>query len=251
MAVQAIADLNKAIQLNPSLVEAYNNRGAVYINNGDYDQALEDLNKAIQLDPNFAVAYYNRGVSYKNKGKYDQANADFAKEKELKNWNVKIENLINQLRILASQPLINQSTFNNFEVVYNQLMSMPQARNLPEQIIQEVNRYHEKMIDRKRFSDLSAKAMSATVATSFLQPQLGKEDIKLVGAWCEPQQNDLDSKSVIKAWGREKLTLGRLLSARSAEKVAADFYRNYGKKVKDIAITQINEIENRIGEITI
>ena len=114
-----------------------------------------------------------------------------------------------------------------------------QQQKLPERTLRGIN--SQKLIDRKRFSDLSAKAMNPNVATSFLQPQLNGDDIKLVGAWCEPQQNNLDRTSIIKAQGKEKWEFGRLLSARAAEKVAMDFYRHYGKKVKDISITQIDE----------
>ena len=245
---KAIADLNQATQLNPKLVEVYNNRGAIYINRGNYGEAIEDLNKAIQLDPNFAVAYYNRGIAYANKGDDNRANADFTKEKELKNWNVKIENLINQLRNLASQPSIDQSALNTCESTYSRLMKMHQTLELSEQIIQEIDGYRQKfmderqkLIDRERFSNLSAKAMNPNVATSFPQPQLDENDIKLVGKWCQPQRHNLDRVSIIEAQSKEKRELGRLLSARAAEKVAMSFYWHYGKEVKDISITQIDQ----------
>ena len=252
---QAIKDLDKAIQLNPKSAKAYNNRGTAYRWKCDYDKAIANYTESIKLNPKSAKAYNNRGAAHSRKGDYDQAIKDLNKaiqlnpksakaydnRKELQNWIIKMEGLLNQLRNLASQPSIDQSTFDNFEVVYDRLMRMHQTRNLPEQIIQEVNRYHEKMIDRKRFSDLSAKAMNPNVAISFLQPQLDEDDIKLVGKWCQPQQNNLDRTSVMEARGKKKWELGRLLSARSAEKVAADFYRHYGKKVKDISITQIDK----------
>ena len=53
----AIADFNKAIQLDPNLAGAYNNRGVVYSETGKYKPAIADFNKAIQLDPNLADAY--------------------------------------------------------------------------------------------------------------------------------------------------------------------------------------------------
>ena len=50
-------------------------------------------------------------------------------------------------------------------------------------------------------------------------------------------RGNFDVQSVIE--NRDKnWELGRLLSARSAEKVAISFYRNYDKEVKDISITQ-------------
>ena len=46
-------------------------------------EAINDLNKAIQLKPDFAMAYLNRGISYLNIGKKDEACIDFSKSIEL------------------------------------------------------------------------------------------------------------------------------------------------------------------------
>lgn len=58
----ALAELNRAIQLDPNNAKARNSRGAVKIRTKDYQGALIDLNRAIQLDPNSAKAYTNRGT---------------------------------------------------------------------------------------------------------------------------------------------------------------------------------------------
>ena len=73
---RAIADYDRAIELQPSYVIAYNNRGAAYGSKGDYDRAIADYDKAIQLQPDYAVAYNNRGWVYFKKGQYDRAIAD-------------------------------------------------------------------------------------------------------------------------------------------------------------------------------
>jgi tetratricopeptide (TPR) repeat protein len=80
---RALADYNKAIELDPKLAVAYNNRGLVYGDKGEVDRALADYNKAIELDPTLAVAYNNRGIVYKHKGEFDQALADYNKALEL------------------------------------------------------------------------------------------------------------------------------------------------------------------------
>ena len=49
---RAIADLTKALQLNPDFADAYHHRGRAYFVKGELDRALNDLNRAIQLDPN-------------------------------------------------------------------------------------------------------------------------------------------------------------------------------------------------------
>lgn len=72
----ALADLTKAIELNPSSAIAYNNRGNIYFYLGDFDHALEDYNKAIHLDLESAGAYFNRGNLYSRQGDLDRAMTD-------------------------------------------------------------------------------------------------------------------------------------------------------------------------------
>ena len=80
---KAIADYNKAIELNPNYVYAYGNRGISYKNLGKYELAIADYNKAIELNPKYGNAYNNRGVSYQNLEKYELAIADYNKAIEL------------------------------------------------------------------------------------------------------------------------------------------------------------------------
>jgi tetratricopeptide (TPR) repeat protein len=74
---QAIADYNKAIELNPKGAEVYNNRGIVYYNQGKFDLAIADYNKAIELNKFYPEAYFNRGLAYNKQDKFDQAIRDF------------------------------------------------------------------------------------------------------------------------------------------------------------------------------
>jgi len=62
---------------------AYYNRGVAYGRKGEYDRALADLNKAIEINPKYAGAYNNRGKAYGLKGEYDHAIADFSKAIEI------------------------------------------------------------------------------------------------------------------------------------------------------------------------
>jgi tetratricopeptide (TPR) repeat protein len=52
---------------------AYVNRGKAYEKTGQYQKALADLNEAVELDPTLALAYYNRGVIYGSMGEYEKA----------------------------------------------------------------------------------------------------------------------------------------------------------------------------------
>jgi tetratricopeptide (TPR) repeat protein len=80
---EAIAEYDKAIELNPKLAMAYVNRGFAYDGKGLYDQAISDYTKAIELNPGFAGTYFNRGRAYLSKGQYDRAISDYSKAVEL------------------------------------------------------------------------------------------------------------------------------------------------------------------------
>jgi tetratricopeptide (TPR) repeat protein len=80
---QAIKDFDKAIELNPNLAEAYNNRGLVYGKLGNLQQAIKDFDKAIELNPNYAEAYYSRGIAFGKLGNLQQEIKDYDKAIEL------------------------------------------------------------------------------------------------------------------------------------------------------------------------
>ena len=75
----AIANYNKAIDINPRYAMAYYNRGRAYNIKGQYDQVISDCNKAIEINPRYAEAYNNRGLAYFSKKEYDNAWNDVKK----------------------------------------------------------------------------------------------------------------------------------------------------------------------------
>ena len=56
---------------------AYFKRGHACIKIGNYKQAIADYNKAIELNPKDELAYLGRGYAYEMLGKHEQAIADF------------------------------------------------------------------------------------------------------------------------------------------------------------------------------
>ena len=80
---QAIANLNKAIELNPRDDIAYGIRGNAYVRKGQYDKAITDFNNAIKLNPRYAMAYNSRAVCYFYKKRYDNAWNDVRKAQYL------------------------------------------------------------------------------------------------------------------------------------------------------------------------
>ena len=50
---------------------------------GDYTGAIADYDKAIELDPNYATVYHNRGLAKAEIKQYTEAIADYNKALEL------------------------------------------------------------------------------------------------------------------------------------------------------------------------
>ena len=66
----AIADLNEAIRLDPTIANAYAFRGFAWNGKRDFNKAIANADKAIMLDPNNSVAYNVRSVAHWNKSEY-------------------------------------------------------------------------------------------------------------------------------------------------------------------------------------
>src|SRR5205823_1178232 len=79
----AIADYTRAIELGSTNPAAYNNRGNARAENNDRDGAIADYTRAIELKPDYARAYYNRAVTKQAKGDAAGAKADFKTAEKL------------------------------------------------------------------------------------------------------------------------------------------------------------------------
>ncbi len=73
----AIIAYSKAIELDGSYAEVYNNRGFAYHLTGRHDLAIADYDRAVAINPQYAEAYSNRGNAYYMLGRYDKARADY------------------------------------------------------------------------------------------------------------------------------------------------------------------------------
>ena len=74
---EAIAEYDAAIRLNPQYAPAYNNRGIVYDDLGEFERAIADFDEAIRLAPKGALVYNNRGGVYFKLGQYQRAIQDY------------------------------------------------------------------------------------------------------------------------------------------------------------------------------
>jgi tetratricopeptide (TPR) repeat protein len=75
---RALADYDKAIELNPRSATAHFNRGfLLHFGFSDREGAYKSFTQAIQLDPNDAFAYNARGHVLLDQNKIDRAIADY------------------------------------------------------------------------------------------------------------------------------------------------------------------------------
>jgi len=58
---EAIKLYDKALELNPTVAQAYFNRGACKGNNFDFEGAIKDYDKVLELNPEYMEAFGNRG----------------------------------------------------------------------------------------------------------------------------------------------------------------------------------------------
>jgi tetratricopeptide (TPR) repeat protein len=68
---EAIAQLKRAIELDPLNLKYNDNLGQMYRNARQYDSSVDQLKKTLEIDPNFASADYNISVTYRDMGKYE------------------------------------------------------------------------------------------------------------------------------------------------------------------------------------
>ena len=74
----AILDYTKALQINPKMTDAYYNRAEILLSrkdveNPDLERAVADLEKAIELDDKFVSALFAMGAAQKKLGNYNKS----------------------------------------------------------------------------------------------------------------------------------------------------------------------------------
>jgi tetratricopeptide (TPR) repeat protein len=79
----AIADLTKAIDMDPKMTAAYDGRATGRLIEEDFDGAIADNTKVIELDPRNTRAYQARGVAKLYKKDFASAAGDFSRAIEL------------------------------------------------------------------------------------------------------------------------------------------------------------------------
>ncbi len=104
---EAIIQYTRALDINPNLAKAYNNRGVAYAHEGSLSRAIADFTMALANNFKDAEAFNNRGQAYASTGNFTQALADYTQAIRNNAFYVK--------------------AYNNREVVYYQLKEYAKA----------------------------------------------------------------------------------------------------------------------------
>ncbi len=80
---QILSDLDKALELSPTMAPAWYNRGTILLMLNDYAGAIEAFNNAIKLDPQLGAAWFNRGYTHFCLGNRSAATSDISRAGQL------------------------------------------------------------------------------------------------------------------------------------------------------------------------
>jgi Tfp pilus assembly protein PilF len=76
---EAIIQFHKALKIQPDNPMVYNNLGIALAQKGLADEAIIQFRKVLEIQPNYADAHYNLGVVLAQKGRLDEAIVQFRK----------------------------------------------------------------------------------------------------------------------------------------------------------------------------
>ncbi|MCB9235501.1 MAG: tetratricopeptide repeat protein [Bacteroidia bacterium] len=99
----SVADLSKAIEINPNDPDAYNSRGLSYLDMGNEKAALADFTQSIEIKPENDLAYLNRAVLQLNSQALEPALADFDQYVQRNPNDIQILNLRGYTRFRLGQ----------------------------------------------------------------------------------------------------------------------------------------------------
>lgn len=71
--VEAVQEYDRAIEVDPDNLTAYNNKGYAFIRLGYFKEAIEPLKYAIDKDPSYIWGHYNLALAYWDQGERDKA----------------------------------------------------------------------------------------------------------------------------------------------------------------------------------
>jgi protein O-GlcNAc transferase len=88
MHTTAIPQWEKAVEIDPNLVNAYYNLGLVYQKLGKHDEAIEVYKKVLDINADDIGAHKNLGFLYHEKGMHVEAESEFAISQKLESTQI-------------------------------------------------------------------------------------------------------------------------------------------------------------------
>jgi tetratricopeptide (TPR) repeat protein len=80
---EALADLDRALELDPGYTWVLGERSEVYRRMGRYGEALADLDRALELNPGYTWVLGERSEVYRRMGRYEEALTDLNRALEI------------------------------------------------------------------------------------------------------------------------------------------------------------------------
>ena len=151
--VEAELQFKKAIQLDSTLIRAYNFLGRVYTNAGRFTEAEQQFKKTIQLDSTQAIAYNNLGVVYLSTGRLAEAEQQFKKTIQLDST---IVEAYNNLGIIYRNTLHNAEAEQQYKKAIQVDSTYTKAYNNLGVLYGETQRYAEAEQQFKKSSQLDS-----------------------------------------------------------------------------------------------
>lgn len=113
----ALANFDKALSLDPTLVDAWVRKGVTLSDMNDKHEAMVCFNEAVRLSPRLFKAVYNRGKLRYELGEYEGALSDLAKAVELKPLNATAHDRLGDAFIKMDLPDFAQKHWNIAETI--------------------------------------------------------------------------------------------------------------------------------------
>lgn len=108
---EALGFCSKAIDLDPTAAEYFNNRGNIHFCLGNTEDSIRDYDRAILLNNQYSNAYFNRGcIYYESLGNIEQAKKDWLKAVELNpDYKSEIANYVDDVNDITGEVPANEN----------------------------------------------------------------------------------------------------------------------------------------------
>jgi len=100
----AVADFQKALEINPGFFEAQSNLGNALLQKGRVAEARDHFKKAVEINPDSAVSHYNLGNALLGMGQLDGAMVQFRKALEIQTDYAEAHNNLGVVLLRKGQP---------------------------------------------------------------------------------------------------------------------------------------------------